>query len=164
MGILITLVNFSLGFLANKLLNDKWRLNDKLTNVSFSFVKKWVTFSIRVLIFWGVLSLSLFHKPKRETIRVGITQTNPFDIISLSYLWKGNYTKEEFENFKEEGFKRLIEDTKKAKELGAQIVVWPEGALSFDPKLENSEIFKNLTKELEIFLVIPYEVIEAKGY
>lgn len=164
MGILITLINFSLGFLVIKLLNDKWGLNDKLNNVSFSFVKKWVAFSIIVLIFWGVLSLSLFQKPKEEIIRVGITQTNPFDMISLSDLWKGNYTKEEFENFKEEGFKRLIEDTRKAKELGAQIVVWPEGALSFDPKVENSEIFKNLTKELEIFLVIPYGVIEERGY
>lgn len=53
---------------------------------------------------------------------------------------------------------------KKAKELGAKIVVWPEGALSFDPKVENSEAFKNLTKELNIYLVIPYGVVEEGGF
>lgn len=164
LGLVIMLINFSLGFLIIKLLNNKWKLNGKLMDVSFSFVKKWVALSIIILIFWGFLSLSLFKKPKGESIKIGITQTNPFDLISLKDLWSGNFTEEELENFKLEGFKRLIEDTKKAKELGAQIVVWPEGALSYDPKVENSETFKNLVKELKIYLVIPYGVIEKNGY
>lgn len=114
--------------------------------------------------FLGFLSLILFKKPNEESIKIGITQTNPFDLISLKNLWSGNFTEEEFENFKSESFKRLIEDTKKAKEFGAEIVVWPEGALSYDPKIENSETFKNLVKELNIYLVIPYGVIEKNGY
>lgn len=164
LGLVIMLINFSLGFLAIKLVNNRWKLNSKLNEVSFDFVKKWVVISIVVLITWGVISISLFKKSEGETIRVGITQTNPFEFISLYDLWKGNYTKEEFENFKNEGMKRLIEDTKKAKELNAQIVLWPEGALSYDPKVENRETFINLVKELNIYLVIPYGVVEEKGY
>ncbi|MGB9750188.1 MAG: nitrilase-related carbon-nitrogen hydrolase [Caldisericia bacterium] len=44
------------------------------------------------------------------------------------------------------------------------MVVWPEGALSYDPKIKNSEIFINLVKELNIYLVIPYGVVEEGGF
>lgn len=117
-----------------------------------------------ILIAWSVLSFSLFKKPDKESVKVGIIQTNPFNIISIDDLWKENYTKEVFENFKKEGFNRLIEDTKIAKNLGANIVAWPEGALNFDPKVQDSEIFINLSKELDLYIVIPYGVMEDRGY
>lgn len=128
------------------------------------FCKNWVYISIIILIAWRGTSLILFKKPHGETIKVGIVQANPFDISSLNDLWKGNYSEEEFNYFKEEGFKRLIEDIEKAKNLGAEIVIWPEGALSFDPKVENSTTFINLARELNVYLVIPYGVMEDRGY
>lgn len=164
LGILIMLINYSLALLVIKLLNNRLKLNSNLMEVQFSFIKKWFILSMIVLISWGVMSLSLFKNPNSRTIRVGIVQTNPFDIISLNDLWKGKYSEEEFKQFKEEGFKRLIEDTIKAKNLGSEIVLWPEGALSFDPKVENSDTFIKLARELNIYLVIPYGVMEDRGY
>lgn len=117
LGIVIVLVNFSFGFLVIKIINEKLKLNDSLLNVSFNIVKNYFLFSLIILVSWGVLSISLFSKPKGNTIKIGITQTNPFELISIYDLWKGNYTKEEFENFKNEGMRRLVEDTKKSKRV-----------------------------------------------
>jgi apolipoprotein N-acyltransferase len=164
LGIIIMLINYAIGFLVIKILNNKLKLNKELDFVPMGFVKKWFVASLIILISWSILSFSLFKKPEGEKVKVGIVQTNPFDMISLNNLWKGNYTKEEFENFKKEGLNRLIEDTKIASNLGAKIIVWPEGALSFDPKIENSKIFINLSKETDSYLVIPYGVKEERGY
>ncbi|MGB9750187.1 MAG: hypothetical protein ACPLWB_05050 [Caldisericia bacterium] len=88
LGLVIMLINFSLGFLVIKLINNRWKLNLKLTEVSFNFVKKWIVISIIVLITWGVISLSLFKKPEGKTIRIGITKQIPLNLFLFTIYGK----------------------------------------------------------------------------
>lgn len=62
------------------------------------------------------------------------------------------------------GVAELLELTRKAAQNGAELVVWHEGALPFDPRGKYSSEFQELTAELGIHLVIGYGFETEKGY
>ncbi len=72
----------------------------------------------------------------------------------------GYYSDEEIREDIEE---TLIENSYRASERGAKIIVWPEGALNYDPREEKSERFKALAAETESYIVIGYMVGKDDG-
>jgi apolipoprotein N-acyltransferase len=57
----------------------------------------------------------------------------------------------------------LARGTRDAARKGAQIVVWPEGALSYDPRQRNSDVFQRLAKENNVYLVIGFGLRATEG-
>jgi len=57
----------------------------------------------------------------------------------------------------------LARGTREAALKGAQIVVWPEGALNTDPRQRNSDVFQRLAKENNVYLVIGFGLRAPEG-
>jgi apolipoprotein N-acyltransferase len=53
----------------------------------------------------------------------------------------------------EEKTRELVEQTREAAAQGAQLIVWPEGALNFDPRLR-ADLFEPLAKETGAYLAL----------
>jgi apolipoprotein N-acyltransferase len=62
------------------------------------------------------------------------------------------------------GVEDIMGLTREAANRGADLVVWHEGALPFDPREENPEAFQELASELDIHLVIGYGLETEPGY
>lgn len=58
---------------------------------------------------------------------------------------------------------RLIEGTRNAAAQGAQIVVWREGGLKFDPQRERTDELRSLTAETDTYVAIGYGFTEDNG-
>jgi apolipoprotein N-acyltransferase len=56
----------------------------------------------------------------------------------------------------------LARGTRDAALKGAQIVVWPEGALNTNPRQRNSDVFQRLAKENNVYLVIGFGAARAE--
>jgi apolipoprotein N-acyltransferase len=57
----------------------------------------------------------------------------------------------------------LARGTRDAARKGAQIVVWPEGALNYDPRQRNSDVFQRLAQENKVYLVIGFGLRATEG-
>ena len=57
----------------------------------------------------------------------------------------------------------LARGTRDAALKGAQIVVWPEGALNYDPRQRNSDVFQRLAQENNVYLVIGFGLRATEG-
>lgn len=57
----------------------------------------------------------------------------------------------------------LARGTHEAALKGAQIVVWPEGALNYDPRQRNSDVFQRLARENNVYLVIGFGLRAPEG-
>jgi apolipoprotein N-acyltransferase len=57
----------------------------------------------------------------------------------------------------------LARGTREAALKGAQIVVWPEGALNYDPRQRNSDVFQRLAQENNVYLVIGFGLHAPEG-
>jgi apolipoprotein N-acyltransferase len=57
----------------------------------------------------------------------------------------------------------LARGTRDAARKGAQIVVWPEGALNYDPRQRNSDVFQRLAQENNVYLVIGFGLRAPEG-
>ena len=68
-----------------------------------------------------------------------------------------------FKAVSDEGVFRLIALTEEAALQGAELVVWPEGALPFDPQEKFTGELRRLTEERELHLVIGYGVQAGSG-
>lgn len=137
LSLLIMLVNYSIGYLV----------------ISRSKkAKKVFILALLVLVLWTSLSVSLYKNANSKTVKVGVIQANPAQFGSIGSS-----------SFRNTLTAHLITLSKEAAQKGAQIILWPEGALNYDPKVENSALFKDFTKETNTYLIIPYIVFGDKG-
>lgn len=61
---------------------------------------------------------------------------------------------------------RLIDDSREAAAQGAQLIVWPEEALPFDPQVAHTDELRALAAETGAHLTMGYNVMtteRAKG-
>jgi apolipoprotein N-acyltransferase len=89
------------------------------------------------LVVWIGLSLALFGQAgSAERVQVA----------ALSPGWVGTQAAPSI----------LIEQTRAAAAQGAQLVVWPEGAMSYDPQVRNTAEYRALAAETGAYLAIGY--------
>ena len=138
LGIFIMLINYSLGLFIIKPSKYAWKI---------------LLIALFVVIFWTSLSLTLYRKSESQTVRVGVIQVNPYK------------AKSEKEKMLPENliYDKLIKLSYKAAKEGAKIILWPEGALNYDPKNSGNDAVKKFTKATNSYLIIPYVVYEEKG-
>ena len=58
---------------------------------------------------------------------------------------------------------KLYELTRQATGKGAQMVIWPEGALYFDPRTNRTQEIRDLVRETGVYLVLGYGLRTAQG-
>jgi apolipoprotein N-acyltransferase len=117
--------------------------------LSSRMVSRWATGTALALVGWTVLSLILFNPGDGPTIKAAAIQPEVSPIIT------GN---------RGEGdllaaiHSEMAAETRKAAEEGADFIVWPEGALQYDPQVEDPLDLQGLAIETGSHLAVGYVV------
>jgi len=137
LSLVILLVNYALALGALALFDHR-----------FSHIaRNWLIGVGVVLAAWIGLSLTLFtqHAP---------LNTSPVRVAAVQPAFKIQT---------QEGLQEMYDLTRQAAGQGAQLVVWHEGALPFDPQVEHAAELRALAAETGAHLVIGYAVQTEQG-
>ena len=145
LSLLILLVNYALA-LAALALFDRFRRLDDVAPVDASLTRKWLMGVALMLLAWAAVSRIAFHV-SRHTPAIRVAAIQPA-----------------FKVRTDEGLRRLSDLTRQAAERGAELIVWHEGALPFDPQVRHTETLQVLAAETGALLVIGYAVETEAGY
>jgi apolipoprotein N-acyltransferase len=143
LGLLIMLVNYVLSQGTLALFDRRWHLDPGLPPLEGCFVRRWLAGVGIAAIAWTGLSLALFRPPARPTIRVAAIQV-PEKRDTLR-------------------FQQLQEQSREAARQGAQLIVWPEGALNFDPQLQHTAELRSLAGETNAYIAMGYFLVQRDG-
>jgi len=125
--------------------------------------------SIPVVGTWGFAAYALYEQPWL------IQPVSLFGVYGLSLLvLLVNYLHDTqhirvagiqpgFRIRSQEGLQRLYDLTRQAADQGAELIVWHEGALPFDPRVEHTEELRALAAETRAHIVIGYAVRMEQG-
>jgi len=146
LSLLILLVNHALGLGALALFDRRWRFDAETVAVPRPQALRWVAAVALMVVTWVGGSAALLSLPadSAEEIRVAAVQP-AFRIESEEGLW------------------RLFDLTRRAYR-GADLVVWHEGALPFDPQANHTEELRALAAEIGAHLVIGYAFPTDAGH
>ena len=146
LSLLILLTNYGLALGALALFDRRWRLDADVRAVRPRWANRWLIAMGIVLAVWVGSSLTLMQYGIRNTqhVRVAAIQS-AFEIKS------------------DEGLQKMYDLTRQAAAQGAQLVVWNEGALPFDPQVEHTAELRALAIETGAHLVIGYAVKTDQG-
>jgi len=154
MSVVIVLVNYALGLVALVAFDRRWTPEDASECLEKRDTRPWLIGAGATLAAWVLLSLILFRHPPTPAVRVAAVQPEASPIVAA---------------FSDKDDKvamltaRMIEQTREAAVQGARLVVWPEGALPFDPQEENRLNLRDLAAETEAHLVVGYAVVLDEG-
>ncbi len=158
MGFLIMVVNYALAqgalWLFDQQASWSWLLDDDTPSPEPRHVRGWLIGAGATLAAWGVLSLILFRTPDTPVVRVAAIQPEVSPIISAN---------QEKTELVAQLHARMIEQTREAAAQGAELIVWPEGALQHDPQVSDPLGLTDLVQELDIYLAVGYIVDVSPG-
>jgi len=157
LGMLIMLINLSLAMLVIALLDKKWSFSNDEVSLSFPLAKRWALSAAAIFSVWIAVSLVQYNLPiTTSTIKVAAIQpaVSPIITANQSLVEKAASIRS-----------RMVEQTQSAAKDGAKVIVWPEGALLWDPQVDSSQIdFAMLAQETNTYLAIGYVVIMDNGF
>jgi apolipoprotein N-acyltransferase len=143
MSLLAVLISYALALLAIALYDHARRnvpsASGECVPVDRRLALRWTIAAFTLGVAWAVLGLTLLQAPTTSTVRVAAVQ--PHD-STLS---------------------NLIAGTREVAARGVQIIVWPEGALGFDPRVERTGELKQLAAETGANLVIGHAQLTLQG-
>ena len=147
-GMLIMSVNY---ILALGIINwiDKGERFSAPSQISEKLVRHWANGSALALILWTGLSLILMQTNAGQKVTTTAVQPDISPIVT------GNLGRDEI---LAQLYTIMITQTREAAEQGADFIVWPEGAIRYDPQKEDPLGLIDLARELESYLVIGYVV------
>ncbi|MBN2389776.1 MAG: hypothetical protein JXR84_03575 [Anaerolineae bacterium] len=146
---LIILVNYALGLGALRLWDRRWPLDDAMPTPTLHLTRRWLIVAGATLGVWTGLSLILLFAPEGPTVRVAAIQPAASPIISAN---------QDKATLVAQLHARMVEQTREAAAQGAQVIVWPEGALQYDPQVQDPLELAALARETGTYLVIGYVV------
>lgn len=149
---LILLINYVLGLALLKVFDKRWHFGARPLVLKPAYLRKSLVLATVCLGLWVGLSLSLFRPLTTPTVRVAAIQPA---IASLH-----NQDREELIR---KTHLRMLEQSFDAARQGAELIVWPEGSLLFDPQLEDPLGFKAFTAETHSYLVLGYVLFTEAG-
>ncbi len=147
-GILIMTVNLVLALGIIYWIDRGFRL-ERPSPIPAKTVRRWANGTGIALILWTVLSLVLLQFPTGPTVTVAAVQPE------ISPIRTGNQGQEAL---LADLHADMIQQTRQAAEQGAVFIVWPEGAMLFDPQEDDHLGLADLAQELNIHLVVGYVV------
>lgn len=147
LSLLILLLNYTLGLGALALYDRYGALDPGVQRVDPTLARHWVTATTMVLVVWVGASLALESQATNDAPQIRVAAIQPaFKIQS------------------DRGLEKMADLTRRAAEQGAELIVWHEGALPFDPQVEHTGELRALAAETEAYLVVGYGVRTAVGY
>ncbi len=151
---LIVLVNYALlqGII---LLLDSRPGFSRQSVVSSSLTTRWLVIASVSLVLWlGISKTILFLRPADQpTIRVAAIQ-HGFPAPAHQDTGESQIVRLEM----------LVKQSRAAAADGAQLIVWPELGLGFDPQVEHTGELKSLAAETGAYLLIGYGLDDSRGW
>ena len=142
LSLLVILINYAvaLGVIAVIDRRAKFGSGDPAaTRVKGKLSGAWLVGVAVILVLWSVLGVSLLDQAKVAGSSVRVAAIQP-----------GALPDQEIRT------SMLFEQTRQAASQGVQIVVWPEGALSYDPQVSHTDDLRALARETAVYLVLGY--------
>jgi apolipoprotein N-acyltransferase len=146
---LIMLVNYTLGLLVLRVFDSRWQPQDTVPDIDSGLVKQHLLAAAASLGIWIVISLVLLGNPTGPEVKVAAIQPEASPLLAKNRGDEDRYL---------QLLERMREQSQDAGEQAAQLIVWPEGALLFDPQIEDKFDLKGLTEETGAHLVAGYIV------
>jgi apolipoprotein N-acyltransferase len=140
LGLMIMLVNYALALGAIALV-DRLSGSADIVPVRPELARNWLAGVVVVAAAWIGLSLALLGQGSVEGSSVRVAAIQPGGSSSLL-----------------EAKERLFAQTRVAASQGAQLIVWPEGALTYDPRVRQSEELFALACATGAYLAVGYGV------
>ena len=147
LSFLIMMVNYALGLIALKLFDHGIQHNGDF-NLDWSQVGRMVILAALCSLLWISFSV-LIYRP---------SETEEGQIVKVAAIHPA------FKIQSNKGVQELIALTRQAASKGAELVVWNEGALPFDPRQSHTQTLKSLASETGSHLVIGYAYETTRGY
>ena len=154
MSAVIVLVNYALGLAAMAAFDRRWPTEDARPGSEVRGARRWLMGAGAALTAWVGLSLLLFRQPGTSTVRVAAVQPGA-SVISMAFEGRDEQVGALIT--------RMVDQTREAAGEGARLVVWPEGALSFDPQVEDRVNLRQLAAETDAHLAVGYAVLLDEG-
>lgn len=156
MGAVVVALNYSLALASIRWLDDRVRFDRHVVLVPARFSRRWLVGSGSAAAAWIAWSLILFLSPgTQETITVAAIQPEAAPIVSANA--GDNAAAERL-------YEQMIDQTRSAARDGAQLVVWPEGSLSWDPQVDDRLELGQLARDEGIHLALGYVVYLERGF
>lgn len=151
---LIVLINYALLQWIMHRVDRKWKLVD-FPEIRPRQVTVWLgTAGLSLLLWLGISGIVALTRPATSpTIRVAAVQHN--------YPVPGHQDTPESQL---ERLQVLMEQSRAAGARGAQLIVWPELGLGFDPQVEHSGELKALATQTGAYLLIGYGLDDPRGW
>jgi len=151
LDLLIALVNYALALGIMAALDHRRRFEAPV-RVEWRQALAWCAAAFGAIAVWTCASLT-WPRGDGSTVRVAVLQpgVRPFE------LGKANEQRDR------QMFERLSAQTRIAAAQAAQVVVWPESALSAEPALAHRAELGELARETGAYLVIGYGIVEPAG-
>ncbi len=151
---LIMLVNYALG-LGALTLYDRYRAPEADTPTPQPVtVRRWLIGAGATLAAWTLLSLLLFRRPTTPTVNVAAVQPGASALLAA------------FEGLDDKVAAvsaQMLAQTREAAARGAELIVWPEGAMPFDPQVEDRLGLRDLARETGAHLAVGYGILSDAG-
>ncbi len=154
LNVMIVLINYALGLGALGLYDHYWPPEHAERSPSPRLIRRWLIGAGTTLAGWIILSLVLLRPASTPTVRVAAVQPQA-SVIQAAF---GN-----MEEKVEVLHAQMIAQTREAAEQGAKVIVWPEGAMPFDPQEEDQLGLRDLAAETGAYLAVGYVVVLDEG-
>ncbi|MFO7584242.1 MAG: nitrilase-related carbon-nitrogen hydrolase [Anaerolineales bacterium] len=156
MGMLVMMVNHVLALLLMAWLDSRWKLAEEAPAFAPGLLRGWQVTGSLVVIGWVALSLVLWSIPiGTPKVTVAAIQPDASVIVSANI---GEIS------LAEELRERMKEQSREAAAQGAEFIVWPEGALLWDPQVDDQINLRGLAAETDAHLAVGYVVILEEGF
>lgn len=154
LSIVLILVNFALAQAMLAFFDRKWQL-EKTPQLKRGSVLGWLTAAGITLTVWiGISLLILGNQPTNPPgLRVAAVQHN-FPVPAHQDSVESQPLR----------LQALADQTRLAAEQGAQLVVWPELGLGFDPQVEYRNDLIKLASDTKTFLFVGYGMDDPRGW
>ena len=159
LGLVNMLVSLSLGQLALAWFDRLWQLDPDIHPVDVVQARNWLIGTGIVFVAWTLLSLCLLSPTEQRSIRVAAIQPDYKSFWTEDEKAANIISMERYDYTYEQMFERLVDQTRDASRQGAELIVWPEGALNFDPQhAPRTQFLRDLAAKSSAYLAIPYSV------
>jgi apolipoprotein N-acyltransferase len=146
LSLLVVFVNYALAQGAMALFDRRWHWEDTPA-VGTRLARGWLAGVGVALVAWTVLSLAILSTAPAAAATVRVAAV-PHGFIDPAHIDR--------DTPHEVRLAGLVEQTRAAAAQGAQLVVWPELGIGFDPQVEYTDELRALAAETNTHIVIGY--------
>lgn len=153
LSLLVMFINFGLGQALLRLFDRYFQL-DSIPTISPKSTRRWLAGIGIASIIWVGISLGMYFTASKnpETVRVAAVQPGITEVA---------FQNPEMDH--QERYDILVKQSWEAASQGAEIIVWSELFLPFDPQQEFTSDLQALAAETGAYIVLPYGVFEEDG-